>query len=58
MTNYSDVEYAGFLDDRKSTTGFRIFVGVNLVSWRSKKQVFVVCLNVESKYRVKGRQVK
>ena len=34
---YSDADYAGSSEDRKSTTGFCIFVGGNLVAWKSKK---------------------
>ena len=34
---YSDLGYAGDKGDRKSTTGYCIFVGGNLVTWRSNK---------------------
>ena len=35
---YSDVDWAGAIDDRRSTSGYFTFVGGNLVTWRSKKQ--------------------
>ena len=30
---YSDADWGGDLDDRKSTTGFSIYIGHNLISW-------------------------
>jgi len=36
--SYSDSGYAGDKGDKKSTTGYCIFVGGNRVTWRSKKQ--------------------
>jgi len=37
ITGYNDSDWAGNAIDRKSTTGFCMFVGGNPVSWRSKK---------------------
>jgi len=34
---YTDVDWAGAVDDRRSTLGYFTFVGGNLVTWRSKK---------------------
>ena len=49
---YTDADYAGFLVDRRSTTGYCTFLGGNLVTWRSKKQNVVTRSSAESKFRV------
>jgi len=41
ISEYSDSGYAGDRGDRKSITGYYIFVRGNLVTWRSKKQDIV-----------------
>ncbi|KAL0392835.1 UNVERIFIED_CONTAM: Retrovirus-related Pol polyprotein from transposon RE2 [Sesamum radiatum] len=48
---YSDADYAGSKDDRKSTSGHCTYVGGNLVTWRSKKQTTVARSSVEAEYR-------
>jgi len=38
---YTDADWAGNPNDRRSTSGYFTFVGGNLVTWRSKKQKVV-----------------
>jgi len=38
LVGYADASYAGFLVDRKSTSGMAHFLGPYLVSWATKKQ--------------------
>ena len=45
---YSDVEWAGCVDDRKSTSGTAFFLGGCLVSWSSKKQSLVSLSTAEA----------
>lgn len=38
---YTDVDWAGCVDDRKSTSGGTIFLGDRLVTWKSKKHNYI-----------------
>ena len=38
LTGFSDSDWAGDLDDKKSTTGYAFSIGSGIVSWSSKKQ--------------------
>ncbi|KAF2318246.1 hypothetical protein GH714_003527 [Hevea brasiliensis] len=51
ISAYSDSDWAGSIEDRKSTTGFAIYLGRNLVSWASKKQRSVSRSSTEAEYR-------
>jgi hypothetical protein len=49
---YTDADWAGSIDDRKSTSGGTFFLGSCLVSWLSKKQTSISLSTVEAKYIV------
>ena len=48
---FSDSDWAGSIEDRRSTSGYCSFVGGNLVTWRSKKQSVVARSSAEAEYR-------
>ncbi|PHT35737.1 hypothetical protein CQW23_23437 [Capsicum baccatum] len=48
---FTDSDWAGSLDDRKSIGGFAIFLSSSLVSWSSKKQRTVARSSTESEYK-------
>lgn len=50
LTGFSDFNWAGNADDRKSTTGECFYVGANLVAWMSKKQNSVSLSTTEAEY--------
>ncbi|XP_017187807.1 uncharacterized mitochondrial protein AtMg00810-like [Malus domestica] len=51
LNTFSDVDWAGDPNDRRSTTGFVVFLGTNPISWSSKKQNTVSRSSTEAEYR-------
>jgi hypothetical protein len=50
LSAYSDADFAGCLDTRKSTGGYLIFKGDNLIAWQSKLQGNVTLSTTEAEY--------
>ncbi|XP_074303187.1 uncharacterized protein LOC141637580 [Silene latifolia] len=51
ITAYSDADWGGCPDSRRSTSGYCVFLGDNLVSWSSKRQPTISRSSVEAEYR-------
>ena len=52
MVAYTDADWAGSIDDRKSTSGAALYLGNCLVAWESKKQSLVSLSTTEVEYIV------
>lgn len=54
LEGYSDADWAGCADDRKSTSGGCFYIGNNLVAWLSKKQNSISLSTAEAEYIAAG----
>jgi hypothetical protein len=51
LVAYTDVDWAGYPDTRRSMLGYAMFLRDNLVSWSAKWQTVVSCSSTEAEYR-------
>ncbi|KAM3287989.1 hypothetical protein P3S67_021419 [Capsicum chacoense] len=50
LTDFTDSDYAGNIDDRKSTSNLLFNLGSGAISWSSKKQEVVALSTAEAEY--------
>jgi hypothetical protein len=51
LTVYTDADWVGYPDTRRSTSGYVVFLGTNLISWSLKRQNAVSRSSVDAEYR-------
>lgn len=57
LVAYSDADWAGCPDTRRSTSGYCVYFEDNLVSWSSKRQLTVSRSSAEAEYRAVAHAV-
>lgn len=50
LAGFTDSDWAGSIDDRKSTSGYVFCIGSKIISWSSKKQKTIALSSAEAEY--------
>ena len=51
LCGYTDSDWAGYVNDRKSTSGYVFSLGTGAITWTSKKQHEVTLSSTEEEYQ-------
>ena len=51
LVGYTDVDCAGNVEDRRSTSGYVFSLGSTVIAWSSKKQSTIALSSTEAEYR-------
>ncbi len=58
VVGYCDADWAGDLEDRRSTTGFVFMMGGGATSWTSKRQPTIALSTTEAEYMASTQATK
>ncbi|KAL0448264.1 UNVERIFIED_CONTAM: Copia protein [Sesamum latifolium] len=50
LVGYTDSDWVGSVDDRKSTSGYIFCLGTNVILWSSRKQNYIALSSAEVEY--------
>jgi histone deacetylase 1/2 len=51
ISAFSNADWTGCLEDRRSTSGFDVYLGSNLISWNARKQATVSRSSTKAEYK-------
>ena len=51
LHGFTDADWAGSIDNRKSMSGYLVFFGQTLISWKSDKQHKIAHSSIEAEYK-------